>query len=67
MKAELRRLPNPETRQLKALITRREQLVRMMTAEQNRRLHTLDSLRAGLAAIIRCLKKPIVLLDKQCG
>jgi hypothetical protein len=31
----------------------------MMTAEQNRRLHALDDVRAGLAAIIRCLKKQI--------
>lgn len=36
MKPELRRLPDPETRRLRALITRRNQLVRMMTAEQNR-------------------------------
>jgi hypothetical protein len=47
------------------LITRRNQLVRMMTAEQNRQLQALESVRAGLAAIIRCLKKQISVLDKQ--
>jgi len=65
MKPELRRLPDPETRKLRALITRRNQLVRMRTAEQNRRLQALESLRAGLSAIIRCLKKQIAVLDKQ--
>jgi len=65
MKPELRRLPDPETRKLRALITRRNQLVRMMTAEQNRQLQALESVRAGLAAIIRCLKKQISVLDKQ--
>jgi transposase len=65
MKPELRRLPDAETRKLRALVTRRDQLVRMMTAEQNRRLHALASVRPGLAAILRCLKKQIAVLDKQ--
>ena len=65
MKPELRRLRDPETRKLRALITRRTQLVRMMTAEQNRRLHALESVRAGLSVIVRCLKKQIGVLDKQ--
>jgi transposase len=65
MKPELRRLPDPETRKLRALTIRRNQLVRMMTAEQNRQLQALESVRAGLAAIIRCLKKQIAVLDKQ--
>lgn len=65
MKPELRRLPDPETRKLRALITQRNQLVRMMTAEQNLQLQALESIRAGLAAIIRCLKKQIGVLDKQ--
>src|ERR1700730_1981462 len=52
MQPELRRLPDPETRKLRALITRRNQLVRMMTAEQNRQLQALESVRAGLTAII---------------
>jgi transposase len=65
MKPELRRLPDPETRKLRALITRRNQLVRMMTAEQNRQLQALESLRALLAAIIRCLRKRIVMLTSS--
>ena len=36
MKPERRRLPDPETRKLRALVTRREQLVQMMTAEKDR-------------------------------
>jgi transposase len=32
---------------------------------QNRQLHALDGLRTGLAAIVRCLKKQIAVLDKQ--
>jgi transposase len=65
MKPELRRLPDPEMRRLRALITRRNQLVRMMTAEQHRQVQALESVRAGLAAIVRCLKKQITALDKQ--
>src|SRR5713226_433573 len=65
MKPELRRLPDPEPRKLRALVTRRNQLVRMMTAEQNRRLQALESVRAGLSVIVRCLKKQIGVLDKQ--
>lgn len=34
MKPELRRFPDPETRKLRALITRRNRLVGMMTVEQ---------------------------------
>lgn len=65
MKPEPRRLPDPETRKLRALVTRREQLVQMMTAEKNRRPHALESVRAGLVTIIRCLKKQIAVLDKE--
>jgi transposase len=39
--------------------------MRMMTAEQNRQLQSFESVRAGLAAISRCLKKQISVLDKQ--
>jgi transposase len=65
MKPEPRRLPDPQTRKLRALITRRGQLVRMMTAERNREYHALESVRAGLVAIRRCLKKQIAVLDKE--
>jgi transposase len=65
MKPEPRRLADPQTRKLRALITRREQLVRMMTAERNREYHALESVRAGLVAIMRCLKKQIAVLDKE--
>jgi transposase len=65
MKPEPRRLADPQTRKLRALITRREQLVRMMTAERNREYHALESVRAGLVAVVRCLKKQIVVLDKE--
>jgi transposase len=65
MKPEPRRLADPQTRKLRVLITRRGQLVRMMTAERNREYHALESVRAGLVAIMRCLKKQIAVLDKE--
>ena len=65
MKPEPRRLPDPQTRELRALISRREQLVRMMTAERNRQFHALKSVGAGMRAVVECLKKQIAILDRQ--
>jgi transposase len=67
MKPEPRRIVDAEIRQLKVLVTRRSQLVQMMTAELNRQGHALAVLREGFAATIRCLKKQIAAIDKQLG
>jgi transposase len=65
MKPEPRRMADPETRRLKVLITRRSQLIHMMTAELHRQSHSLAVLREGFVATIRCFKKQIATIDKQ--
>jgi transposase len=67
MKPEPRRLVDAEIRELKVLVTRRSQLVQMMTAELNRQGHAVAVLREGFAATIRCFKKQIAAIDKQLG
>src|SRR5262245_43865104 len=54
-----------ETRQLKVLVTRRSQLIQMMTAELHRQSHSLAVLHEGFVATIRCFKKQIATIDKQ--
>lgn len=59
------KLANPETRALRAFVNRRQQLVQMVTAELNRRRRSLEVVRAGFAATLRCLKREIAAIDKQ--
>jgi transposase len=65
MKPEPRQMADPETRKLRALVTRRRQLVQMVTAELNRRRHSLEVVREGFVATIRCCKRQIAGIDKQ--
>ena len=65
MKPEPRQMADPETRKLRALVTRRRQLVQMVTAELNRRRHSLEAVREGFVATIRCCKRQIAAIDKQ--
>jgi transposase len=65
MKPEPRQMADPETRKLRALVTRRRQLVQMVTAELNRRRHSLQVVREGFVATIRCCKGQIAGIDKQ--
>jgi transposase len=65
MKPKVRAMPDPATRQLKALLTRRRQLIAMMIAEQNRRRGVLEVLRQGIVATIRCLKRQIAAVDQE--
>lgn len=65
MKPEPRQLADPETRTLRALVTRRRQLVQMVTAELNRRRRALEVVREGFVATMRCFKKQIAAIDKQ--
>jgi transposase len=51
MKPEPRQMADPETRKLRALVTRRRQLVQMVTAELNRRRHSLEVVREGFVAM----------------
>lgn len=65
MKPEPRTLADAETRQLRALVNRRHQLVQMVTAELNRRRHALAVVRDGFGATLRCLKGQIAAIDKR--
>ena len=65
MKPEPRQMADPETRKLRALVNRRRQLVQMVTAELNRRRHSLEVVREGFVATIRCCKRQIAAIDKQ--
>jgi transposase len=65
MKPSPTRLADPETRTLRAFVNRRQQLVHMVTAELNRSRRSLEVVRAGFAATLRCLKREIAAIDKQ--
>ncbi len=65
MRPEPRRCADLETRQLRALVNRRHQLVQMVTAELNRRRLALAVVRDGFVATLRCLKRQIAAIDKQ--
>jgi len=61
----VRPLPDEETRRLDALVTRRNQIVTMITAERNRLLSTPRLLRPDILAHIRWLEKRLRDLDKD--
>jgi transposase len=55
-----------QTRTIKGLVARRHQLIRMKTAEQNRREHSGDPVIArSITAVIRTLDKEIAKVDEQ--
>jgi len=60
-----RPLPDTQTQELAALVTRRHQLVQMLTAEKNRLASTRPSLRQRVQAHIRWLKKELADTDKR--
>jgi len=65
MRPHPRRWADLETRQLRALVNRRHQLVQMVTAESNRRRLALAVVRDGFGATLRCLKLQITAINKQ--
>jgi transposase len=62
---EQRVMPDAQTRKLKALLSRRRQLLVMMVAEGNRSIHAIDLVRRGIVQIVRCLKKQLAALDRE--
>jgi transposase len=60
-----RPLPDAATQELDALVTRRRQLVEMLTAERNRLATTPTSVHTGLHKHIRWLDKELAALDKD--
>jgi transposase len=65
MQPSQRTLPDAKTRELRALLARRRQLVEMITAETNRRAHALELVRRGIAITVRCLKLQVGALDRE--
>ena len=65
IKPAQRVMPDPQTRELKALLARRRQLLVMIVAEGNRDAHAIDVVRRGIAATVRCLKKQVAALDRE--
>lgn len=61
----VRALPDEATRHLDALVTRRHQIVAMITAEGNRLPSAPDALRRDIRAHIHWLQKKLLRLDKE--
>jgi transposase len=65
IRPEARALPDPEREQLKALVTRRSQLVQMLTAERNRRGRAPRWLAKSLDRTIRALERELEVIDRE--
>ena len=63
MEPQQRVMPDAQTRKLKALLSRRRQLLVMMVAEGNRSAHAIDEVRRCIAQMLKCLKKQLAALD----
>lgn len=61
----VRPLPDEQTRILNALLTRRRQLLEMLTAEKNRFAHAQDPVRRDIANHIRWLERRVADVDKD--
>ena len=59
-----RPLPDTQSQELAALLTRRQQLVQMLTAENNRLSSALSPVRPGLQCHIQWLEQELVELDR---
>jgi hypothetical protein len=56
-------MPDAQTRKLKALLSRRRQLLVMM--DGNRSAHAIDVVRRGIVLTVKCLKKQLAALDRE--
>ena len=63
MEPEQRLMPDAQTRKLKALLSRRRQLLVMMVAEGNRSAHAIDEVRRSITQTLKCLRKQLATLD----
>lgn len=67
VRPDVRSLPDEATRQLEALLARREQLMGMLVAERNRLAQAIPALRHGIKAHIHYLVKQIKDSDRELG
>lgn len=65
MKPEIRSLPDKEAREMGRLLTRRRQLVEMLTAERNRLLQADDDIRPGIETHITWLEEALSNIDED--
>jgi transposase len=65
MKPEVRQLPDAASQALSALVTRRRQLVEMVTAESNRRDLASKPVRKLINSLLRSLKDQLALVDRE--
>ncbi len=63
----VRPLPDAATRELSALVTRRRQLVEMLTAEENRRKTAASAIRVDIQEHIAWLRKRLHGVDRELG
>jgi len=59
IKPEMRPLPNKQAREMKSLLTRRRQLIEMLTSEHNRLLQADEGVRPGIEIHINWLEEAI--------
>ena len=59
IKPQIRLLPDQKVRDMESLLSRRRQLIEMLTAENNRVLQAEDSIRKGIKIHIKWLEKAI--------
>jgi transposase len=63
VKPEVRFLPDQKAREMSSLLARRRQLIEMLTAENNRLLQAVISIRPGIEIHIKWLKEAISAID----
>lgn len=62
-KPEIRPLPDADTRLLSELVTRRRQIIHMMTAERQREPHLPSPLKKSVVRLVKALEKELNALD----
>ena len=67
LKPPVRPLPDEQTRELRALVDRRRQLLQMLTSERNRLRHATKRVRPLIHQHIRWLKQQVQDLDNDIG
>ncbi|MBI5166458.1 MAG: IS110 family transposase [candidate division NC10 bacterium] len=67
VKPEVRPLPDDDTQKLRVLVKRRQQIVEMVTMENNRLLHASEPVAGNIKAHIAWLKQCLKDLDKDLG
>jgi transposase len=65
VKPEPRKLPDKETKEIRMLVSRRRQIMDMITAEKNRKSTSSEAIKSGIQEHIEWLKKEVENLDND--